>query len=65
MEKAERDINTIPKDFDLKLALVDAIPVIEFSITLILAGRLLKSYLFVLGALLCLFAGICKVLWST
>ena len=64
MEKAERDINTIPKDFDLKLALVDAIPVIEFSISLVLVSKLLKSSLFILGALLCLFAGICKVLWK-
>ena len=62
--KTKLDKNSIPQDFSLRLALVDGIPVILFSISMILLSKLLNSYLFLLGSILCLMAGICKVLWK-
>lgn len=58
------DKHTVPEDFTLTLALVDAIPVLFFAISCILIGRTLHSPLFIVGAALCLFAGACKVLWK-
>lgn len=56
--------DTVPQDFTLSLALVDALPVLFFGISMILAGFIFKSALFVAGAALCLFAGAAKVLWK-
>ncbi len=58
------DRNTVPQDFTLGLALVDAIPVILFGISCILLGKGLSSWIFILGAVLCLCAGAAKVLWK-
>lgn len=50
--------------FTLALALVDAIPVLSFGISmLIIAGRF-DSPLFLLGASLSVLAGCCKVAWK-
>ena len=50
--------------FTLGLALVDAIPVLSFGISmLIIAGRF-QSPLFMIGALLSTLAGCCKVAWK-
>ncbi len=56
--------DTVPEGFSMKLALVDAIPVIFFGIDFLLIGRLFGSVLFIIGALLCLVAGAAKVLWK-
>lgn len=55
---------TIPEDFNLTLAIVDAIPVLCFFISIILISSIFKSKLFLLGAILMLCAGLSKVLWK-
>ena len=50
--------------FTLALALVDAIPVLSFGISmLIIAGRF-DSPLFLIGAILSVLGGCCKVAWK-
>lgn len=56
--------NVIPDDFTLSLVLVDAIPVLFFALNMALLGLIMNSSLFIIGALLCLYAGITKVLWK-
>ena len=56
--------DTIPEDFTLSLALVDALPVLFFGGSMILTGVLFGSRLFMLGAALCFWAGAAKVLWK-
>lgn len=58
------DRNTVPEDFTLALVLVDAIPVLFFGASTVVLSLLFGSRLFLLGALLCLFAGACKVFWK-
>ena len=60
--KMTKDV--VPSDFTLGLVIVDAIPVLFFCASMVIAGLMFKSYLFVIGALMCLFAGACKVLWK-
>ena len=60
--KMTRD--TVPSDFTLALVLVDAVPVLFFGGSMVLAGKLLGSSLFLAGALLSLYAGAAKVLWK-
>ena len=55
---------TIPENFTLLLALVDALPVLFFGGSMILTGLLFGRPLFLLGAALCLWAGAAKVLWK-
>lgn len=50
--------------FSLSMALVDAIPVIAFGASMIIIGMLFSSSLFIVGAVLCFFAGAAKVLWK-
>ena len=56
--------DTVPEDFTLSLALVDALPVLFFGGSMILLGVLFGSVLFMLGAILCFWAGAAKVLWK-
>lgn len=56
--------DTIPENFTLSLALVDALPVLFFGGSMILIGLLFGSILFMLGAVLCFWAGAAKVLWK-
>ena len=50
--------------FSVALALVDAIPVLSFGIsTLIIAGRF-DSVPFMIGAILAVLGGCCKVVWK-
>ena len=56
--------DTIPEDFTLSLALVDALPVLFFGGSMILIGLLFGSPLFLIGAALCFWAGAAKVLWK-
>lgn len=50
--------------FTLALALVDAIPVLSFGISMILIATRFRSPLFLLGAVLSVLAGCCKVAWK-
>ena len=56
--------DTIPENFTLSLALVDALPVLFFGGSMILVGLLFESPLFLIGAALCFWAGAAKVLWK-
>ena len=56
--------NTIPENFTLSLAFVDALPVLFFGGSMILIGLLFGSPLFLTGAVLCFWAGAAKVLWK-
>ncbi|MCD8347976.1 MAG: alpha/beta hydrolase [Lachnospiraceae bacterium] len=46
------------------MALVDALPVICFSISIAMIASLYDSAVFLIGALLCIIAGLGKVLWK-
>ena len=52
------------EQFTLRLALVDALPVLFFGAAAVILGWKLKSALFFIGALICLLAGTGKVLWK-
>lgn len=56
--------DTIPEGFTLKLAIVDAIPVLLFAVDMIVISHLFSSKLFLLGSLLMFYAGTCKVIWK-
>lgn len=60
--KMTKDI--VPEGFTLPLAVVDALPVLFFGGSMILIGLLFQSTLFLVGALLCLWAGAAKVIWK-
>ncbi len=53
--------DTIPENFTLSLALVDALPVLIFGGSMILTGLLFGSPLFLIGAALCFWAGAAKL----
>lgn len=53
-----------PENFSLGLALVDLIPVIFFGVATIVIGKWLESIIFIIGAVLCVLAGLGKVLWK-
>lgn len=50
--------------FSVSLALVDALPVLFFGVAAVALGVKLRSALFFLGAVICLLAGVGKVLWK-
>lgn len=50
--------------FTLALALVDAIPVLSFGISMVLIASKFGSPLFMIGAFLSVLAGCCKVAWK-
>lgn len=56
--------NAIPEGFTLSMVLVDALPVIFFSIAYIIMALNFPSPLFIIGAIACAAAGLCKVLWK-
>lgn len=58
------DKNTVPENFTLSMVIVDAFPVIFFSLIAILIGIMLKNPVFITGAVLAAFAGLCKVIWK-
>jgi len=64
MAKKGYDENVVPSDFSLSLVLVDLLPVLFFGGSCVLIGRMFGSTLFIIGALLCVAAGLCKVLWK-
>ncbi|MBQ8579545.1 MAG: hypothetical protein IJ448_02490 [Oscillospiraceae bacterium] len=50
--------------FTLGLALVDAIPVLSFGISMVIIASRFRSPLFMIGAALSVLAGCCKVAWK-
>ena len=50
--------------FTLALALVDAIPVLSFGISMVIIASRFQSPLFMIGAALSVIAGCCKVAWK-
>ena len=50
--------------FTLGLALVDAIPVLSFGISMVIIASRFDSPLFMIGAFLSVLAGCCKVAWK-
>ena len=50
--------------FTLGLALVDAIPVLSFGISMVIIASRFRSPLFMVGAALSVLAGCCKVAWK-
>ena len=50
--------------FTLGLALVDAIPVLSFGISMVIIASRFQSPLFLVGAALSVLAGCCKVAWK-
>lgn len=50
--------------FTLGLALVDAIPVLSFGISMVIIASRFSSPLFMIGAALSVLAGCCKVAWK-
>ena len=50
--------------FTLGLALVDAIPVLSFGISMVIIAGRFQSPLFMVGAALSVLAGCCKVTWK-
>ena len=50
--------------FTLGLALVDAIPVLSFGISMVIIASRFQSPLFMVGAALSVLAGCCKVAWK-
>ncbi len=50
--------------FTLGLALVDAIPVLSFGISMVIIATRFRSPLFMAGAALSVLAGCCKVAWK-
>lgn len=61
-QKMTKDV--VPENFTLAMALVDAIPVIFFGLSLIAIYRLFPSALFLIGAILVFASGAAKVLWK-
>lgn len=50
--------------FTLALALVDAIPVLSFGISMVIIASRFRNPLFIIGAALSVLAGCCKVCWK-
>lgn len=63
-KKPKMTRDTVPENFTLSLALVDALPVFLFGGSMVLIGLLFRSALFLLGAFACFWAGAAKVLWK-
>ena len=51
-------------NFPISLALFDAVPVILFSIAMIIIAVNYNNWIFITGAALCTFAGLGKVMWK-
>lgn len=63
-EKAKITRDTVPEGFSLALALEDMLPVLLFGASTVLLGMRFHSFLFILGALVCFWAGAAKVIWK-
>ena len=63
-EEKRTQPENIPEGFTLKLAMVDAVPVAEFSVSMISIVSKFRSALFAAGACCSTLAGCGKVLWK-
>lgn len=61
-QKMTKDI--VPENFTLTMALVDALPVIFFGLSMIAISRIFGSVLFLIGAIIVFLSGALKVLWK-
>lgn len=61
-QKMTKDI--VPENFTLPLVVTDAVPVVLFGVNMIVFGSIVHNLLFVIGACICLAAGISKVVWK-
>lgn len=52
------------EDLPLSLALFDGLPVVFFSVAMIIIAMQVQNILFVIGAILCSLAGLGKVVWK-
>ena len=52
------------QDFTISLALVDLLPVLFFGAAMAVLGLRLGSFLFTAGAVICVLAGLGKVIWK-
>ncbi len=59
-----RKSTTTQLEASFGMAVMDAVPVLCFSISMILVGQVYGSVIFMVGAVLCVLAGIGKVLWK-
>ena len=64
MGRDDLDPRAEKEGFTLALALVDAIPVLEFCISIFYVAIATQSLLMVVGALCCVYAGFGKVAWK-
>ncbi len=56
--------DTIPENFSLSMAIVDAIPVLFFGLSMIAISRLFGSTLFLISAIIIFLSGALKVFWK-
>ena len=56
--------DTVPENFTLSLAIIDTLPVLFFGGSIILIGLMFRKVLFLIGAILCFWAGAAKVIWK-
>ena len=61
-QKMTKDI--VPENFTISMALVDAIPVIFFGLSMIAISKIFGSVLFLIGAIIVFLSGALKVLWK-
>ena len=63
-EKTKMTKDIVPDNFTLSMALVDALPVIFFGLSMLAISRLFDSTLFLISAILIFASGAGKVLWK-
>ena len=56
--------SNIPEGFTLSLAIVDAVPVVEFCVSMLMIASKFRSIVFMAGAVLSTLAGCGKVVWK-
>ncbi|MCQ2797767.1 MAG: hypothetical protein MJ241_04890 [Bacilli bacterium] len=64
MNKTKMTKDTIPEDFTIGLALVDALPVFFFGLACLFAFFLTKELMIILGGLIAFVSGLIKVIWK-
>ncbi len=63
VEAAKEQVDEM-EGFTVGLALLDAVPVLFFSFTGIIIGLAASSPIILIGAVLCVLGGLCKVIWK-
>lgn len=59
-----KEKNKYLESASIGMALMDAVPVLFFCGSVFFIGSIFNSVLFMVGAVLCITAGVCKVLWK-